>query len=131
MEEFARLMVEGACRGDAYVKYPSWYDIFLLYRVFAPSVLGWTFRLLLSSNGARRSTSLIGTSRPLLESSSPPKHLSGGPRLPATTGRPLLEAGSPPKLLTGGGSPPNFLLTGGSFTFSHQHNPHQHQQKME
>nr|CAN76088.1 hypothetical protein VITISV_028806 [Vitis vinifera] len=95
VEEFARLMVAGACRGDAYVKYPSWYDIFLLYRVFAPNVLGWTFRLLLSTNGARRSTSLIGTGRPLLESSSPPK-----------------------------------LLTGGPFTFP-QHNPQQHQQKME
>ncbi|KAJ9676156.1 hypothetical protein PVL29_024920 [Vitis rotundifolia] len=95
VEEFARLMVAGACRGDAYVKYPSWYDIFLLYRVFAPNVLGWTFRLLLSTNGARRSTSLIGTGKPLLESSSPPK-----------------------------------LLTGGPFTFP-QHNPQQHQQKME
>ncbi|KAL6316221.1 hypothetical protein AAG906_017768 [Vitis piasezkii] len=85
----------GACRGDAYVKYPSWYDIFLLFRVFAPNVLGWTFRLLLSTNGARRSTSLIGTGRPLLESIPPPK-----------------------------------LLTGGPFTFP-QHNPQQHQQKME
>ncbi|KAH0730139.1 hypothetical protein KY289_001327 [Solanum tuberosum] len=35
-EEFAKLIVRGACRGDAYVKYPGWYEIFLLYRVFAP-----------------------------------------------------------------------------------------------
>ncbi|XP_041004375.1 11-beta-hydroxysteroid dehydrogenase-like 5 [Juglans microcarpa x Juglans regia] len=28
MEEYARLIVSGACRGDAYVKCPSWYDIF-------------------------------------------------------------------------------------------------------
>nr|CAD1838833.1 unnamed protein product [Ananas comosus var. bracteatus] len=36
VEEFAKMMVAGACRGDAYVKNPSWYDIFLLYRVFRP-----------------------------------------------------------------------------------------------
>lgn len=84
MEEFARLIVSGACRGDAYVKFPSWYDIFLLYRVFAPNVLSWTFRLLVSPNGARR-TSLIGTGRPFAEAS----------------GRPLLEGSSPRKLLTG------------------------------
>ncbi|KAJ8618699.1 hypothetical protein MRB53_014885 [Persea americana] len=28
VEEFARSIVSGACRGDAYVKFPSWYDIF-------------------------------------------------------------------------------------------------------
>ncbi|OAY81938.1 11-beta-hydroxysteroid dehydrogenase-like 5 [Ananas comosus] len=70
IEEFAKMMVAGACRGDAYVKNPSWYDIFLLYRVFAPDVLGWTFRLLLStiSNQSARRPSLAGVgSRPLLE----------------------------------------------------------------
>lgn len=68
VEAFARLIVSGACRGDAYVKYPSWYDVFLLYRVFVPNILNWTFRLLLSNNGARR-TSLVGTGRPLPEGS--------------------------------------------------------------
>jgi 11beta/17beta-hydroxysteroid dehydrogenase len=70
VEEFARMMVAGACRGDAYVKYPSWYDAFLLYRVFIPDVLGWTFRLLLSSPGPRRHALLpdasIAAGRPLL-----------------------------------------------------------------
>ncbi|KAL0314071.1 UNVERIFIED_CONTAM: 11-beta-hydroxysteroid dehydrogenase-like 5 [Sesamum angustifolium] len=46
VEEFAKQIVSGACRGDPYVKYPSWYDIFFLYRVFAPKVLDWTFRFL-------------------------------------------------------------------------------------
>ncbi|XAR55663.1 11-beta-hydroxysteroid dehydrogenase [Bertholletia excelsa] len=88
--EYARLIVSGACRGDAYVRYPSWYETFLLYRVFVPNILGWTFRLLLpSNNGAKRTTSFIGTGRPLLEASSP-------------RSRPLLEGPSPPKLLTGG-----------------------------
>ncbi|XP_073003516.1 11-beta-hydroxysteroid dehydrogenase B-like [Typha latifolia] len=54
VEEFAKAMVAGACRGEAYVKHPSWYDIFLLYRVLAPDILGWTFRLLLSTQGAKR-----------------------------------------------------------------------------
>ncbi|KAH7834170.1 hypothetical protein Vadar_013352 [Vaccinium darrowii] len=77
VEEFARLIVSGACRGDAYVKYPSWYDVFLLYRVFVPNILNWTFRMLLSNNGARR-TSLVGTGRPLLEGS-PPRKLLASP----------------------------------------------------
>lgn len=62
MEEYARLIVSGACRGDAYVKCPSWYDIFLVFRFFAPNVLNWTLRLLLETHGAR-TTVLV----PLLE----------------------------------------------------------------
>jgi hypothetical protein len=65
VEEFARLIVSGACRGDAYVKFPSWYDVFLLYRVFAPNVLNWAFRLLISPQGTRRISSYIGTGRSL------------------------------------------------------------------
>lgn len=68
VEEFAKLIVAGACRGDPYVKYPGWYDIFLLYRVFAPNILQWTFRMLFAHQGARK-TSFIGTGRPLLETS--------------------------------------------------------------
>ncbi|XP_042974395.1 11-beta-hydroxysteroid dehydrogenase B-like isoform X2 [Carya illinoinensis] len=82
IEDYARLIVSGACRGDAYVKYPSWYDIFLLFRVFAPNVLNWTLRFLLATHGARR-TSLLGTGRPLLE----------------YTGKPLLEMSPSPKKL--------------------------------
>jgi 11beta/17beta-hydroxysteroid dehydrogenase len=70
VEEFAQMMVAGACRGDAHVKYPSWYDAFLLYRVFVPDVLGWTFHLLLSSPGPRHRSLLpdasIAAGRPLL-----------------------------------------------------------------
>ncbi|KAF1875383.1 hypothetical protein Lal_00007999 [Lupinus albus] len=78
VEEFARLMVSGACRGDAYVKYPSWYDVFLLYRVFVPRVLNWTFHLLISPHATTRSSSYVGTARPL-----------------EGTGRPMLEGTSP------------------------------------
>lgn len=77
VEEFAKLIVSGACRGDSYVKYPSWYDIFLLYRVFAPNVLKWTFSFLFTTQGVRR-TSLVGTGRPLLEGS-PQKKLLMAP----------------------------------------------------
>ncbi|KDP45630.1 hypothetical protein JCGZ_17237 [Jatropha curcas] len=76
VEEYAKLIVSGACRGNHYVKFPSWYDVFLLYRVFAPSVLNWAFRLLLSGHSARR-TSLVGTGRPMIEGSSPRKLLTG------------------------------------------------------
>ncbi|KAL7200084.1 hypothetical protein ACSBR2_022235 [Camellia fascicularis] len=78
VEKFARLIVSGACRGDAYVNFPNWYDIFLLYRVFAPNVLSWTFRLLLANHHDARGTSLIGTGRPLLEGP-PPRMLLTGP----------------------------------------------------
>ncbi|XP_021288739.1 11-beta-hydroxysteroid dehydrogenase-like 5 [Herrania umbratica] len=64
VEEFARLIVSGACRGNAYVKYPSWHDTFLLYRTFAPNVLNWILRLLLSVHGTRR-TSMMGVGRQL------------------------------------------------------------------
>jgi hypothetical protein len=46
VESYARALVAGACRGDAYA---SWYDVFIVFRVFAPDVLAWTFRLLLST----------------------------------------------------------------------------------
>ncbi|KAJ0595818.1 putative 11-beta-hydroxysteroid dehydrogenase [Helianthus annuus] len=72
VEEFAKLIVSAAVRGSANVKFPSWYNVFLLYKAFAPDVLTWTFRLLLSPQG-KRTTSFIGTgSRPLLEAPSPP-----------------------------------------------------------
>ncbi|EEF34360.1 Corticosteroid 11-beta-dehydrogenase, putative [Ricinus communis] len=76
VEEYAKLIVSGACRGDRYVKFPSWYDVFLLYREFAPNVLNWTLHLLLAGHGARR-TSLVGTGRPLIEGSPPRKFLTG------------------------------------------------------
>ncbi|KAK4490010.1 hypothetical protein RD792_000664 [Penstemon davidsonii] len=97
VEEFAKLIVSGACRGDPYVKYPSWYDIFFLYRVFAPKVLYWTFRFLLTNGGAERRTSFIGTGRPLIEGSSTGSRplIEGSP-----TGKQLLFEGSPPRAFT-------------------------------
>ncbi|KAK1371031.1 11-beta-hydroxysteroid dehydrogenase-like 5 [Heracleum sosnowskyi] len=87
VEEFARMIVSGACRGDSYVKYPSWYDIFLLYRVFAPNVLKWTFSFLFTSQGVRR-TSLVGTGRPLLEGP-PQKKLLMAPTTSPSRQRPM------------------------------------------
>ncbi|KAG0546721.1 hypothetical protein BDA96_01G018300 [Sorghum bicolor] len=90
VEAYARALVAGACRGDAYVKRPSWYDVFLVFRVFAPDVLAWTFRLLLSSStpvaaaGPTTTTSAITARRP------PPA------ALPAPPVRPLLEYTPPP-----------------------------------
>ncbi|XP_024972499.1 11-beta-hydroxysteroid dehydrogenase-like 5 [Cynara cardunculus var. scolymus] len=77
VEEFAKLIVSAAVQGNAHVKFPSWYDVFLLYRVFAPDVLTWTFRLLLSHQGMR-TTSYIGTGRSVLETPSPPRRLLTG-----------------------------------------------------
>lgn len=65
VQEYARLIVSGACRGDAYVKYPSWYNVFALFRVFTPNILSSVFHLLISPQGARRSSSLLGTGRPM------------------------------------------------------------------
>ncbi|CAM0877946.1 unnamed protein product [Alopecurus aequalis] len=49
VEAYARAVVDGACRGDARVGRPAWYDVFLVFRALAPDVLAWTFRLLLST----------------------------------------------------------------------------------
>lgn len=76
VEEFARSIVSGACRGDAYVKFPSWYDIFLVYRIFAPDVIDWTFRFLFPTQSFMR-TSLVGIGRPPSETASPKKLLPG------------------------------------------------------
>ncbi|XP_043721096.1 11-beta-hydroxysteroid dehydrogenase B-like [Telopea speciosissima] len=78
VEEYARLIVAGACRGVAYVKFSSWYDVFMVYRVFAPNVLGWTFRLLLTTNNQRR-TSFFGTGRSLISETSPSRKVLTGP----------------------------------------------------
>ncbi|XP_042476871.1 11-beta-hydroxysteroid dehydrogenase B-like [Macadamia integrifolia] len=89
VEHYARLIVAAACRGDAYVKYPNWHDVFMVYKVFAPNILLWTFRLLFTTSPRR--TSFIGTgSRNLLEGS------------PPRPGRPLLETPPPRKLIASG-----------------------------
>lgn len=85
LEEYARLIVSGACRGDAYVKFPSWYDIFLLYRMFTPNILNWAFRLLISPQGVSRTSSLLGTGRPISE----------------IVGKPMLDGTSANKALAG------------------------------
>ncbi|KAJ8470340.1 hypothetical protein OPV22_024683 [Ensete ventricosum] len=74
VEEFAKLMVADACRGDAYAKHPSWYDVFLLYRVFAPDILGWAFRLLLSNGDVGAKPTAGG--RLLVEASPPRKPIA-------------------------------------------------------
>jgi len=79
VEAYARALVAGACRGDAYVKRPSWYDVFLVFRVFAPGVLAWTFRLLLSTAAQSTAPTTAAARRP------PPA------ALPAPPVRPLLE----------------------------------------
>ncbi|GLT93864.1 hypothetical protein SLE2022_116340 [Rubroshorea leprosula] len=91
VEEFAKLIVAGACRGDAYVKYPSWYDIFLVHKVFAPNVLTWTFRLLLTT-GVTRSTSLTGIGRQTIESGSSRSRYTPRCPLQGSLFSPLLEA---------------------------------------
>ncbi|KAK1427550.1 hypothetical protein QVD17_16237 [Tagetes erecta] len=91
VEEFAKLIVSAAVRGDANVKFPSWYDVFLLYRVFAPDVLSWTFRLLLSPQGMR-ATSYIGTGKPASETLSPPRRpLGGAPQTVSYTSSPRIQ----------------------------------------
>ncbi|KAH7307533.1 hypothetical protein KP509_22G064000 [Ceratopteris richardii] len=45
-EDCAKAMVLGALKGKRHVQVPSWYNTFVLYRVFAPEVLDWVYRLL-------------------------------------------------------------------------------------
>ncbi|RID70617.1 hypothetical protein BRARA_C02625 [Brassica rapa] len=112
LEEFAKMIVAGACRGDAYVKFPNWYDVFLLYRVFTPNVLRWTFKLLLSSEGSRQSSLVgVGQGMPVEESSSQMKLMleGGSPRVSASpphyTASPTRVSASPPHYTA---SPPRY-----------------------
>ncbi|KAL8485807.1 hypothetical protein ACS0TY_027916 [Phlomoides rotata] len=106
VEEYAKMIVSGACRGQPYVKHPSWYDVFFLYKVFAPKVLYWTFRFLLIDGGVR-TTSFIGTGRGLLEGSSTDSKRPGSPLLEAAS--PRRVAGNPEKKFIGS---PERLFTG-------------------
>ncbi|KAL3641482.1 11-beta-hydroxysteroid dehydrogenase B [Castilleja foliolosa] len=73
VEEFAELIVAGACRGDPYVKYPS------------------------CQGGAKRATSYIGTGRPLLEAAPPATSFPGrAPVLLEAASPPRSFRGSPP-----------------------------------
>ncbi|CAL1409858.1 unnamed protein product [Linum trigynum] len=119
LEDYAKRIVSGACRGDHYVKCPSWYDIFLIYRYFAPGVLNWTLRQLLASHGARR-TSLMGTGRPLLLESgtSSPRSTDSGsssPRRPEPSPSSPWSSSPPRKILAG--------PSGGPVTFSSSRSP--------
>lgn len=44
--ECANAAVKGVIRGSHYVTVPFYYSAFLLYRMFAPEVLDWIFRLI-------------------------------------------------------------------------------------
>ncbi|KAH7440459.1 hypothetical protein KP509_04G108500 [Ceratopteris richardii] len=45
-ETCAKAIVSGAVRGKRHVQVPSWYNIFIIYRVFAPEVLDWLYNIL-------------------------------------------------------------------------------------
>ncbi|KAJ7531368.1 hypothetical protein O6H91_14G041600 [Diphasiastrum complanatum] len=45
-EECAKAMVSGVLKGRRYVIVPFWYSVFLLYRLLAPELLEWSYRLL-------------------------------------------------------------------------------------
>ncbi|KAJ7553392.1 hypothetical protein O6H91_06G096100 [Diphasiastrum complanatum] len=48
-EDCARAIVTAAVRGRHYVIYPFWYSTFIFYRIFAPELLEWSYRLLFVS----------------------------------------------------------------------------------
>ncbi|EFJ04409.1 hypothetical protein SELMODRAFT_138761 [Selaginella moellendorffii] len=48
-EECAKAIFSGTVRGARYVRVPSWYGVTLLYRIFAPELIEWTYRLLFVS----------------------------------------------------------------------------------
>lgn len=62
-ETCAKAIMDGAVKGKRYVQVPSWYNIFTLYRVFAPEVLDWMYRLLYvkktSPNGTPYSKAIL------------------------------------------------------------------------
>lgn len=52
VEECAKAIVNGACRGERYVTVPSWFKVTYLWKVFCPEVVEWILRLFyLSGSG--------------------------------------------------------------------------------
>uniref|UniRef100_M1DQB9 Steroleosin n=1 Tax=Solanum tuberosum TaxID=4113 RepID=M1DQB9_SOLTU len=52
VEECAKAIVNGSCRGERYVTVPAWFKVTYLWKVFFPEVVEWILRLLwLSSSG--------------------------------------------------------------------------------
>ncbi|KAI5054532.1 hypothetical protein GOP47_0027665 [Adiantum capillus-veneris] len=45
-ENCAKAMVLGALKGKRYVQVPAWFNVFILYRVFAPELIDWMYRFL-------------------------------------------------------------------------------------
>ncbi|XP_049394214.1 11-beta-hydroxysteroid dehydrogenase A-like [Solanum stenotomum] len=53
VEDCAKAIVNGACRGERYITVPSWFRVTYLWKVFCPDVVEWFLRLLyLSGWGA-------------------------------------------------------------------------------
>ncbi|OIT35370.1 PREDICTED: 11-beta-hydroxysteroid dehydrogenase 1B-like [Nicotiana attenuata] len=46
VEECAKAIVNGACRGERYITVPSWFRVTYLWKVFCPEVVDWILRLL-------------------------------------------------------------------------------------
>ncbi|MCD7464128.1 Polycomb protein sop-2 [Datura stramonium] len=46
VESCAKTIVNSACRGERYVTIPSWFRVSYLWKVFAPEVLEWMYRLM-------------------------------------------------------------------------------------
>ncbi|XP_072960430.1 11-beta-hydroxysteroid dehydrogenase A-like [Typha angustifolia] len=57
-EECAKAMMDAACRGDRTVTVPAWFRVLYLWRVFAPEVFDWCYRMLyVTSPGAHHGES--------------------------------------------------------------------------
>jgi len=45
-DKVAKEIVDSVCRGDRYLTIPTWFRVLYLWRVFAPEVVDWCFRML-------------------------------------------------------------------------------------
>lgn len=46
VESCAKTIVNSACRGERYVTIPAWFRVSYLWKVFAPEVIEWVYRLM-------------------------------------------------------------------------------------
>ncbi|KAK4351113.1 hypothetical protein RND71_030426 [Anisodus tanguticus] len=46
VEDCAKAIVNGACRGERYITVPAWFRVTYLWKVFCPEVVEWILRLL-------------------------------------------------------------------------------------
>ncbi|KAJ4752126.1 11-beta-hydroxysteroid dehydrogenase-like protein [Rhynchospora pubera] len=59
-ENCAKAIVDAVCRGDRYLTIPTWFRVLYLWRVFAPEVPEWCYRMMYMTRPGQPATEALG-----------------------------------------------------------------------